>query len=103
MTEYFEIVSVPAIAAIVYTIIDIVKTATGGSEKFKRFIPLAAAVLGGLIGLTAYYTAPEIIGAQSVIVAIVVGAASGLTATGANQAVKQLTKTKTEDNNTKAE
>lgn len=91
MTEYIEIVSVPAIAAIVYTIIDIVKTATGGSEKFKRFIPLVAAVLGGIIGLTAFYSVPDLIGVQNVLVAIVIGAASGLTATGANQAVKQLT------------
>ena len=40
------IVTIPAIAAIVYSLIDIVKTACGGDEKFKRFIPLVSAALG---------------------------------------------------------
>ena len=46
MTTFYEIASIPAIAAIVYTIIDIVKTAVGGTEKFKRFIPLISCALG---------------------------------------------------------
>ena len=33
-----EITTIPALAAIVYTIIDIAKTALGGDERFKRFI-----------------------------------------------------------------
>lgn len=86
------IVTIPAIAAIVYTVIDIVKTACRGDEKFKRFIPLAAAVLGGIIGIVAFYFVPGVIDTQNVLVAIVIGAASGLSATGTNQAVKQLVK-----------
>ena len=39
MTDFTVI---PALVAIVYTIIDIAKTAIGGDEKFKRFIPLIA-------------------------------------------------------------
>ena len=88
----YTIVTIPAIAAIVYTLIDIVKTACGGDEKFKRFIPLAAAVLGGIIGVIAYYFVPGVIDTQNILVAIVIGAASGLSATGTNQAVKQLVK-----------
>lgn len=88
----YTIVTIPAIAAIVYTLIDIVKTACGGDEKFKRFIPLAAAVLGGIIGVIAYYFVPGVIETQNILVAIVIGAASGLSATGTNQAVKQLVK-----------
>ena len=38
MTNFSDFVTIPAIAAIVYTIIDIVKTAVGGDEKFKRFL-----------------------------------------------------------------
>lgn len=57
MNSFPEIASVPAIAAIVYTVIDIVKTAVGGSEKFNRFIPLTAAVLGALCGLVAFFVA----------------------------------------------
>ena len=43
-----DITTIPALAAIVYTIIDITKTALGGDEKFKRFIPLIACVLGAV-------------------------------------------------------
>ena len=92
------IVSVPAIAAIVYTVIDIVKTACGGDEKFKRFIPLIAAALGAICGVVAFYFVPGVIDTGNILVAIVIGAASGLSATGANQAIKQLTKGADEHN-----
>ncbi len=88
----YTIVTIPAIAAIVYTIIDIVKTACGGDEKFKRFIPLAATVLGAIVGVIAYFFVPGVIETENILVAIVIGAASGLSATGTNQAVKQLVK-----------
>lgn len=97
MTSIYEIATIPAIAAIVYTIIDIVKTAVGGIEKFKRFIPLISCALGAIIGIVTYFCVPGVMETQNVLVAIVLGAASGLSATGTNQAVKQLTgKTKTE-------
>ena len=91
MTTFYEIATIPAIAAIVYTIIDIVKTAVGGTEQFKRFIPLVSCALGAIIGIIAYFCVPGVMETQNVLVAIVLGAASGLSATGTNQAVKQLT------------
>ena len=91
MTTFYEIATIPAIAAIVYTIIDIVKTAVGGTEKFKRFIPLFSCALGAVIGVIAYFCVPGVMETQNVLVAIILGAASGLSATGTNQAVKQLT------------
>lgn len=81
---------IPALAAIVYTLIDIVKTAMGGDEKFRRFIPLIACVLGALCGVVAFYCVPGVMGTENILVAIVLGAASGLSATGTNQVVKQL-------------
>lgn len=97
MTSIYEIATIPAIAAIVYTIIDIVKTAVGSTEKFKRFIPLISCALGAIIGIVTYFCVPGVMETQNVLVAIVLGAASGLSATGTNQAVKQLTgKTKSE-------
>ena len=45
MNNYLEILSVPAIAAIVYWIIEIIKYAVGSSEKFKRFIPLISCLM----------------------------------------------------------
>ena len=86
-----EITTIPALAAIVYTIIDIAKTALGGDERFKRFIPLIACVLGAVCGVIAFYFIPGTMGTENLLVAIVIGAASGLSATGTNQAVKQLT------------
>ena len=53
-----EITTIPALAAIVYTIIDIAKTALGGDERFKRFIPLIACILGAGCGVIAFYCVP---------------------------------------------
>lgn len=89
----YEITTIPALAAIVYTIIDIVKTACGGDDKFKRFIPLIACALGAICGVVAFYCVPGVMETQNILVAIVLGAASGLSATGTNQAVKQLVRT----------
>ena len=92
-----EITTIPALAAIVYTIIDIVKTAMGGDEKFRRFIPLIACILGSVSGVVAFYCVPGVMETQNLLVAIVLGAASGLSATGTNQVVKQLTNTTKEE------
>lgn len=93
MYGFNEITTIPALAAIVYTIIDIAKTALGGDDKFKRFIPLIACVLGAICGVVAFYFVPGVMETQNLLVAIVLGAASGLSATGTNQVVKQLTQT----------
>lgn len=85
-----NITTIPALAAIVYTIIDITKTAMGGDEKFKRFIPLIACVLGAVCGVVAFYFVPGVMGTDNILVATILGAASGLSATGTNQVVKQL-------------
>ena len=90
MESYLELVSVPAIAAVVYWVIAIFKYAVKENETFKRFIPLIAAGLGVILGVVAYYLVPGIIPADNVVVAIIVGGASGLTATGVNQIIKQL-------------
>ena len=53
-----EIATIPALAAIVYTLIDVTKTALGGDEKFRRFFPLVALVLGALCGVVAFTAYP---------------------------------------------
>ena len=95
--EYLVLISVPAIATIVYWVINIIKYAVQENEKFKRFIPLISAALGAVLGVVAFYALPSIIPADNVCVAILVGGASGLTATGTNQIIKQLTKKDDED------
>ena len=97
MTDFTVI---PALVAIVYTIIDITKTALGGDEKFKRFIPLIACILGAVGGAVAFYCVPGVMGTENLLVALVLGAASGLSATGTNQVVKQLVSGTTHTTNT---
>ena len=92
MEQYLELVSVPAIAAVVYWVVNLIKYIVGENETFKRFIPLIATALGVVSGIVCFYALPSIIPAKNLLVAIVIGGASGLTATGANQVFKQLTK-----------
>ena len=92
-----EITMIPALAAIVYTLIDVTKTAIGGDEKFRRFIPLIALVMGAICGVVAFYCVPGVMETENLLVAIILGASSGLSATGTNQVAKQLTKTAKED------
>ena len=93
----YDITTIPALAAIVYTIIDITKTALGGDDKFSRFIPLIACTLGAVCGVVAFYCVPGVMETENLLVAIILGASSGLSATGTNQIAKQLTKTAKED------
>ena len=90
--EYLELISVPAIVTVVYTLIEIIKKCVGENEKFKRFIPLIATAIGVICGVVCFFALPSIIPASNVVVAIVIGGASGLTATGTNQIIKQLGK-----------
>lgn len=90
MEQYLNLISVPVIAAIVYWVINLIKYATKQSEKFMRFIPLVAAAIGAVLGIVAFYAVPSIVPAENVFVAILIGIASGLTATGTNQLIKQL-------------
>ena len=89
----YTFITVPVITSIVYAVIDILKTATNKSEKFLRFVPLIACTLGILFGVLAFYCVPNVLQTTNVFVAIVIGSASGLAATGTNQVVKQLKKT----------
>ena len=91
MEQYLELVSVPAIAAVVYWVVNLIKYIVGENETFKRFIPLIATALGVVSGVVCFYALPSIIPATNLLVAIVIGGASGLTATGTNQVIKQLT------------
>lgn len=92
-----DITTIPALAAIVYTVIDIVKTLRGDDEHFKRLIPLIACVLGAVCGAVAFFCIPGVMNTENLLVAMILGASSGLSATGTNQVVKQLTSTETKE------
>ena len=87
--EHLEIVSIPAIVAIVYGILQMLKSVIA-NERFNRFIPLCAVILGAILGVMAFYVYPEIIPADNVIVALFIGAASGWAATGAYETGKKM-------------
>lgn len=92
MEQYLNLVSVPVIAAIVYWVANLIKYVTKQNETVKRWIPVVAAALGAALGVVAFYALPDIVPADNVFVAILIGIASGLTATGTNQIIKQLGK-----------
>ncbi|HEY8390091.1 MAG TPA: hypothetical protein VIL26_03980 [Clostridia bacterium] len=94
MEEYLNLISVPGIAAVVYSVMEIIKHAVKGNEIFKQIIPLLSVALGAGIGLIAFYAMPSIVPADNILMAIIIGGASGLTATGTNQIFKQLSKGK---------
>ena len=87
MEEYLEMISVPAIAVIVYFVVAVIKYAVKENETFKRFIPL----------ISAYFAVPQIMPAENVFVAVIIGGASGLSATGAHQIFKQTSKRKEDE------
>ena len=89
MEELLTGASVPAIAAVVYFVVELIKFTTGYNETVKRAVPLIAAALGLACGLICFYFVPNIMPTGNVVVALVIGAASGLTATGFNQIIKQ--------------
>ena len=95
--DYLQIISVPAIATAVYWAVNLIKYEVNNNEKFKRFIPLLSAGLGAAFGVVCYYAVPSIIAAPNVLIAIISGGASGLSATGCNQIMKQLSKEKEND------
>ncbi|MCM1224265.1 MAG: phage holin family protein [Lachnospiraceae bacterium] len=95
--DYLELISVPAIVAVVYFVIEIIKKCVGENEKFNRYIPLIAALLGVVCGVICFFALPSIVPASNVVVAIVIGGASGLTATGTNQIIKQFGKKENDD------
>jgi len=97
MTDYLNSVSIPVIVTVVYVIIDLIKTTIApyaqASERLSHFYPLIALALGIATAAVMYYVVPESITQTNLLVALAIGAASGLTAVGTNQVVKQLAKT----------
>lgn len=90
----FDFITVPIIVSIVYGGLTLLKKAVNDNEKVLRLLPLIAAGAGVILGVVAYFAMPEIIPASNVFVAILIGGASGLAATGTNQIFKQFAKDK---------
>lgn len=82
----FGIATVAAITMICFLIGEGVK-ATGLDNKF---IPIICGVSGAILGVLGFYSGMPDFPATDVITAVAVGIASGLAATGAYEAVKQI-------------
>ena len=88
-----EIICVPAIVSLVFSIMEIYKKFIAkDNETLIRIIPIIGCVLGVVLGIICFYALPWIIAATNVWTAILIGGASGLSATGCNQIFKQLSK-----------
>jgi high-affinity Fe2+/Pb2+ permease len=94
-----EFSSVPIIVVCCYVIGELYKQIFKKKTEAYRFIPMLLAILGGILAVIIYYTAPEIIfNTDNVWTALGIGIVSGMSATGTNQIIKQLTQvSKTED------
>lgn len=85
MTEF---VAFPAIVVICYLVGIGMKTV--GNDATDKFIPLVCGIVGAILGVVMFLTIPNFIPAENWAVAVAVGIVSGLSATGVNQAWKQL-------------
>lgn len=84
--EIMGIAGVAAITAICYLAAEGIKA----TALDNKWLPVICGVLGGALGVVALKVMPEY-PASDLLTAIAVGIASGLSATGANQVLKQLT------------
>jgi len=90
--ETLEFIKVPVFVILIYGTLFALKKATGENEKFMRFVPLIAGSMGVALGLVAFFTIPDFVPASDWLAAALVGGASGLAATGADQVIKQFLK-----------
>ena len=85
-----EFAASPAIAVICYFVGFACKKFK--NEKLDSFIPVICGLLGAVLGVIAFITLPDYIGAANWLCAVAIGIISGFAATGANQVIKQLKK-----------
>lgn len=82
----FGVATVAAITALVY----IVGLAVKATRLDNKWIPVICGAAGILLGIAALYLGVPDFPATDILTAAAVGGASGLAATGIDQAVKQL-------------
>lgn len=85
----FGIASVAAITVVCYLAGLVVKASPWNND---RYIPIACGLVGGVLGVAGLYLGMPDFPAGDPLTALAVGIASGLAATGVNQAAKQLSK-----------
>ena len=84
--DILGIVAIPVITVICYGVAEVIKT----TPLDNKWLPAICIILGGILGVVAFFTAPEIIEATNVLSAIAIGIVSGGFATSVHQNIKQL-------------
>ena len=89
-----EYVPVAGIAVVLFVLAEILKrTVLKNNADMKAVLPYFCALVGAVAGVVLYIVDPTLIaGADNVLNAVVIGAISGLVATGAHQIYKQFVK-----------
>ena len=100
MTEITSFASIPAIMAICYFIAEAYKwfiTDDDGEihdAKANAFIPVLCGLVGLVLGVSTYYSNPNVIHSDNVLAAAATGITSGLASVGVRQ---HISKKKTEE------
>lgn len=90
-----DYISVPVIVVCCYIVGEIYKFLFKTKKEKYKLIPILVSILGGILGILIYLTAPEMIfNAKNIWIALGIGVVSGASSTGANQAIKQILKDK---------
>lgn len=88
-----EFTSVPIIVVCCYVIGEIYKIIFKKKKETYKIIPIVLSVIGGILGVLIFLSNPELIfNVDNFWVALVIGIVSGLSSTGTNQIIKQITK-----------
>ena len=93
MSSNLEVVTIPVIVAIVYGVMAVYRQLVSGKAAvWTGLIPVWAGILGMALGIVAFYVVPEYMPADNILMAVLIGLSSGLTATGADQVYRQIKK-----------
>ena len=84
--NFMDIAAIPAITVIAFLIGELVKR----TPLDKAWIPAICGLVGGILGVVALYTSPQLMPAKDILSAIAIGIVSGFAATGAHQFQKQI-------------
>lgn len=91
-------ICIPIIVIICYLIGEVYKIVFQKQKTLYKLLPIIMSILGGILGLVIYKTNKSIIfDVSNIWDAIYIGIASGASATGTNQIIKQIFKEEEKD------
>ena len=84
--DILGIVAIPVITVICYGFAEVLKA----TALDNKWLPAICIVLGAILGVVAFFVAPDIILATDILTALAIGIVSGGFATSVHQTIKQL-------------